>query len=158
MIILLSLGLTPPAGSIRLDGKGEPQLSVEGLPQMAAYERDTEALLRSILDRNGCRPVSIEPVDRSGMAHAGAYYSTAHQTGSCRMADTPAMGVVDSHGEVFGYPGLFVSDGAAIPTSLAVNTSLTILANAERIAAGMVARLGRKRVPSVGSPMIVPRS
>jgi cholesterol oxidase len=58
------------------------------------------------------------------------------------MADRPADGVVDASGEVFGYPGLYVSDGAAIPGSLAVNTSLTILANAERIAAGIVARYG----------------
>jgi choline dehydrogenase-like flavoprotein len=41
---------------------------------------------------------------------------------------------------VFGYPGLCVTDGAAIPSSLAVNTSLTILANAERSAAGIVER------------------
>lgn len=156
MIILLSLGLTPPAGRITLDGTGEPRLSVDGLPQMAAHEARIEGVLRSILDRNGCRPVSIEAVDRTGMAHTGAYYSTAHQTGSCRMADTPLMGVVDANGEVFGYPGLYVSDGAAIPTSLAVNTSLTILANAERIAAGMVARLGRNQAPSARNPMLVP--
>ena len=45
--------------------------------------------------------------------------------------------MVDGDGEVFGYPGLYVSDGAAIPSSLSVNTSLTILANAERIAVGV---------------------
>ena len=44
------------------------------------------------------------------------------------------------NGEVFDNPGLYVSDGSAIPTSLAVNTSLTILANAERIAAGILER------------------
>jgi len=56
------------------------------------------------------------------------------------MADSKEQGVVDASGEVFGYPGLYVSDGAAIPSSLAVNTSLTILANAERIAAGLIDR------------------
>jgi choline dehydrogenase-like flavoprotein len=56
------------------------------------------------------------------------------------MADTRSRGVVDSDGEVFGQRGLYVSDGAAIPSSLAVNTSLTILANAERIAAGIARR------------------
>jgi choline dehydrogenase-like flavoprotein len=59
------------------------------------------------------------------------------------MSDSPSTGVVDPQGEVHGHPGLFVSDGAAIPSSLAVNTSLTILANAERIAAGIVARYAR---------------
>ena len=38
------------------------------------------------------------------------------------------------------YPGLYITDGSAIPSSLAVNTSLTILANAERIAAAMLSR------------------
>ncbi len=54
------------------------------------------------------------------------------------MADAKDRGVVNARGEVFEYPGLYVTDGAAIPSSLAVNTSLTILANAERIAAGIV--------------------
>jgi cholesterol oxidase len=56
------------------------------------------------------------------------------------MADSKEHGVVDASGEVFDYPGLYVSDGSAIPSSLAVNTSLTILANAERIAVGLIAR------------------
>ncbi len=55
--------------------------------------------------------------------------------GSCRMADRKQDGVVNVLGEIFDYPGLYVTDGAAIPASLAVNSSLTILANAERIAA-----------------------
>jgi len=143
MIILLSLGLTPPSGRITLDRRGTPKLEVEGLPQMAEYEREIEGVLQSILDRNGCRPVSVETVDHGGMPHGSTYYSTAHQTGSCRMGDGPEMGAVGANGEMFGFPGLFVTDGASVPSSLAVNTSLTILANAERIAAGMVDRYRR---------------
>ncbi len=69
------------------------------------------------------------------------------------MANSKASGVVDVSGEVFDYPGLYVTDGAAIPTSLAVNTSLTILANAERIAATIRSRyhVGSKPLAAVGS-------
>ncbi|HSB53864.1 MAG TPA: GMC family oxidoreductase, partial [Gemmatimonadales bacterium] len=158
MIILLSLGLTPPAGRLTLDAEGEPHLEVDELGALAAYEKSVESLLRSILDRNGCRPVSVEAVDRAGMPHPGTYFSSAHQTGSCRMADSPGMGVVDVNGEVFGHPGLFVTDGAAIPSSLAVNTSLTVLANAERIAAGIVARYGRTPAVEPGAPPLVARA
>ena len=41
--------------------------------------------------------------------------------------------------------GLGGREGAAIPASRAVNTSLTILANAERIAAGILGRYNLSR-------------
>ena len=56
------------------------------------------------------------------------------------MADSKNLGVVDVAGEAFDLPGLYVTDGAAIPGSIAVSTSLTILANAERIAEGILRR------------------
>ena len=40
--------------------------------------------------------------------------------------------MIDSNHEVFGYPGLFVTDAAAIPANVGVNPSLTIAAMAER--------------------------
>jgi len=46
-----------------------------------------------------------------------------------------ASGVVDHRGEVFGYPNLFVADGAIIPEAIGLNPSRTIAALAERIAA-----------------------
>jgi enediyne biosynthesis protein E9 len=64
----------------------------------------------------------------------------AHPLGGCRMADTTDFGVVDHRCEVFGYPGLFCMDSSVIPTSLAVNPSLTISAVCERAAARLVRR------------------
>jgi enediyne biosynthesis protein E9 len=142
MVALVSFGLTLPGGSISLADDGTPRLELDRTPELQRYVRETRALLESILTRNECRLVRTEWIEGSGMPHAGLYLSTAHQTGSARMADRPADGVVDPAGEVFGYPGLYVSDGAAIPSSLAVNTSLTILANAERVAAGLLNRYG----------------
>ena len=139
LVALYSMGLTPPAARVILGPDGAPELVLDMSSALTKYYKRTTELLHSILLRNGCRLVDVEFVDRAGggaRAHVG--FSTAHQVGSCRMADSERHGVVNAAGEAFAYPGLYVSDGSAIPSSLAVNTSLTILANAERIAAGMV--------------------
>ena len=59
---------------------------------------------------------------------------TPHPLGGCNMGTSAADGVVDHRGEVFGYPNLFVADGAIVPEALGVNPSRTIAALAERIA------------------------
>jgi cholesterol oxidase len=63
---------------------------------------------------------------------------TAHPLGGCVMGDDPATSVVNHACEVWHYPGLYVTDGAAIPSALAVNPSLTIAAVAERAAFWMI--------------------
>jgi cholesterol oxidase len=59
---------------------------------------------------------------------------TPHPLGGCNMGVDAAGGVVDHRGEVFGYPNLFVADGAIIPEAIGLNPSRTIAALAERIA------------------------
>jgi cholesterol oxidase len=56
---------------------------------------------------------------------------TAHILGGARMAESPEQGVVDGACRVWGHPGLWVVDGAAIPVNLGENPSLTIAAVAE---------------------------
>jgi len=135
MVVLAAFGLTPPGARLDMAEGAEARVSLPMTEPLQRYHADTRRLLESILVRNGCRLVQTEFLDKDLAPEAGVHFSTAHQVGSCRMADTRSAGVVDGNGEVFGYPGLYVSDGAAIPSSLSVNTSLTILANAERIAA-----------------------
>jgi len=60
--------------------------------------------------------------------------TTAHILGGCAIAADVDSGVVDSSGEVFGHPGLYVMDGSLIGANLGVNPSLTITALAEHIA------------------------
>jgi cholesterol oxidase len=59
---------------------------------------------------------------------------TPHPLGGCKLGSSPADGVVNHLGEVFGHRNLYVADGAIIPTPLGVNPSRTIGALAERIA------------------------
>ncbi len=59
---------------------------------------------------------------------------TAHPLGGCPMGSTVDDGVVDSYGEVFGYPGLYVVDGSVMPGPVGPNPSLTIAAISDRSA------------------------
>ena len=70
------------------------------------------------------------------------YLITPHPLGGCNMAPSPARGVVDHKGEVFGYRNLFVIDGAMVPEALGVNPSRSIAALAER-ALGLIVSEGR---------------
>lgn len=67
---------------------------------------------------------------------------TPHPLGGCRMAASAAAGVVDHRGEVFGHPGLYVSDGSIVPRPIGLNPSKTIAALAERSAALMLGASG----------------
>jgi cholesterol oxidase len=59
---------------------------------------------------------------------------TVHPLGGCPMGRNAEEGVVDSFGEVFGYPGLYVADGSVMPGPVGANPSLTIAALADRFA------------------------
>jgi len=65
---------------------------------------------------------------------------TAHILGGCAIGSGPDEAVVDVDHQVFGYPGLFVTDAAAIPANVGVNPSLTISALAERFSARFPAK------------------
>ncbi|MBY5967544.1 GMC oxidoreductase [Halomonas denitrificans] len=67
------------------------------------------------------------------------YLVTPHPLGGCPMGENRWDGVVDHAGEVFGYPRLYVLDGAIVPRALGLNPSRTIAALAERAMARMLA-------------------
>ncbi|MBO2451027.1 GMC family oxidoreductase [Actinomadura barringtoniae] len=58
---------------------------------------------------------------------------TAHPLGGAPMGDHVDEGVCDAFGEVFGFPGLYIADGAAMPGPVGPNPSLTIAALADRM-------------------------
>jgi cholesterol oxidase len=59
---------------------------------------------------------------------------TAHPLGGCPMGFSADDGLVNSYGEVFGYPGLYVIDGSVMPGPVGPNPSLTIAAISDRAA------------------------
>ncbi|MDN4503992.1 GMC family oxidoreductase N-terminal domain-containing protein [Alteromonadaceae bacterium BrNp21-10] len=66
---------------------------------------------------------------------------TVHSLGGCRIADSADKGVTSADektfGQVFGYQGLYVADGALLPTAVGANPVATISALSERVAEGI---------------------
>lgn len=67
--------------------------------------------------------------------------SAYHPLGTARMGADPRTSVVDAEHQVHDTPGLYVVDGAAVPSSLGVNPQVTIMALATRAADKLAARL-----------------
>jgi choline dehydrogenase-like flavoprotein len=131
-LVLYVLGLsTSPAELRKNNGSYRPYLNIDY--KFRQYYKDTVELLHSIFRRNGAKVVNLDFIDGEGNEYHDIHITTAHMTGSCRMADDISKGVVDIKGEMFNSPGLYITDGSLIPSSLAVNPYLTILANSERV-------------------------
>ena len=81
---------------------------------------------------------------------------TTHQAGTLRFGDDPATSVLDRNCRAHGFDNLYVTHSSFFPSIGAVNPSLTIIANALRIADHIVARLGTTRF--VRPPLIHDRS
>jgi cholesterol oxidase len=144
MMVLAVLGMsTSKARLIQTGGQGF-KLKVEDIAQHKIFTDKAHNLLSRLIQKSGCREVPLDYLDQKGMPLPDHFISTTHQLGSCRMAEGPEEGVVDKEGEVFGYPGMFITDGSVIPTALIVNPSLTILANAERIVKGAISKYAVK--------------
>lgn len=56
-----------------------------------------------------------------------------HYAGTLPMRESPSCGETSQHGEVEGLDGIFVVDGACLPTLPEKSHTLTIMANADRI-------------------------
>jgi choline dehydrogenase-like flavoprotein len=56
----------------------------------------------------------------------------SHQCGTARLGDDPATSVTDPFGRSHDHPNLWICDASLLPTSAAVNPSLTIAALALR--------------------------
>jgi cholesterol oxidase len=125
MLPMLTMGQDSSGGRMRLEGDG---LALDWDPRGASrpYFQSAVALAEGFADRLGGR---LGPPLAARLAPG----LTAHPLGGCPMGADACSGVVDSSGEVFGYPGLFVADGSIMPGPVGPNPSFTIAAMAGRI-------------------------
>jgi choline dehydrogenase-like flavoprotein len=76
----------------------------------------------------------------------------SHGLGTVRMGEDPAAFPVSPDGRFRGTENVWITDGSVFPTSAAVNPSLSIAANAHRIATGIASEASSFERSVVGAP------
>ncbi|MCX2543896.1 alpha/beta fold hydrolase [Pseudomonas sp. COW5] len=121
-------------GRMVLDSKDQLRIDWPGVGEQENFKIGNERLYQSTKALGG---IWVEnPIWTKLLKHS---IVSVHPLGGCVMGEDAAQGVVNHKGQVFSgasgsdvYANLYVTDGAVIPTSLAVNPLLTISAVSER--------------------------
>lgn len=91
-------------------------------------ERRRIAAMRDRMDR------LLRPYRAMRIKQAENNQRLAHACGTCRFGTNPADSVLDAHNRAHGLDNLYVVDASFMPSSGGINPSLTIAANALRVA------------------------
>jgi len=138
LIPVNAMGVVPAEIKMEIDHDGNAKIHH---PRTKALEEHANILYR--LMKGVCQTVGgellITGIDGELFDMGGN-----HILGGARMSEQKSTGVVNPSGEVFDYPGLYVSDASSIPGSLGINPALTIGANAMRIGHELIRSVGGK--------------
>ena len=163
MMCVVAMGREAAVGQFRLGGFRQSSLRIERTDSKKFHEdsiyddiekslRDLEPHLRADDNKKGkFRNPFLSSIFRKFKVDS---ITVSHPLGGCRMAEDIEHGVVDEYGRVFDkrkkdnedqeqqvYEGLYIADGAVVPTALGVNPSLTISTLALRIADKIIEEL-----------------
>ncbi|APU15752.1 MULTISPECIES: FAD-dependent oxidoreductase [Actinoalloteichus] len=142
-------GAPPPTGNayrISQQMLGRGTISYRPTANTLRGWAQSDAEIKRIMEKDGLSTVMPWTNDV-----VGAY--TVHPLASCRLGDDPATSALDDRHELRGHPGIFVTDGSAVPGALTVNPALTIAALAERAVPGIVRAARERGVPvTYGAP------
>jgi cholesterol oxidase len=138
-LVLLGMGYDSGTGVVTLDERtGNARVDWKGVQAEPIFAR-IETAMRSISHAIGATYIRNPRSTWIG----GEGLTTVHPLGGCCMGRDSASGVVDHGARVFDpsqdaaavHEGLYVIDGAIVPTSVGVNPLLTISTLAERAVA-----------------------
>ncbi len=134
--VLLCMGLDKGTGTMKLDDQGYLVLDWPF--------RDNMKLYNAILAMGERFKKAIGGVLYVALPNwwwPARHNVTVHALGGCILADSAQQGVTSAApnelGQVFGYQGLYVADGAIVPSAIGANPTATILALAEMVAEGI---------------------
>jgi choline dehydrogenase-like flavoprotein len=126
---LSSEDLPRPENRIRYDGARVVLDLADG--DLEAHCR-LRAKLEQMMSKAGAHPVLVER--KLYLSHDIPIAGTAHQAGTARFGKDPATSVLDIDCRAHELDNLYVADASFFPSIAAVNPTLTIIANALRVA------------------------
>jgi choline dehydrogenase-like flavoprotein len=130
--------LPVPENRVELGTNGQVKLTYTPT-NLEAHDR-LKARFRSLLDTMRCRD---EVIGRHTYLGGRLGISgVAHQNGTTRFGTDPATSVLDVNCRLHDVDNAYVVDGGFFVSSAAVNPTLTIIANALRVADHLAQRLG----------------
>ncbi len=130
LISTLAIGLVDGQGEVTVNSKGMLEFDIPMTDHMRDYIEKVAAIGRRIANENGAKLMRT--------AYDTFEHGDAHPLATCRIGDDADKAPCDANGELRSHPGIFCTDGSAIPGGTGVNPAHTIAANAERIAAYIV--------------------
>jgi cholesterol oxidase len=134
--VLLCMGIDRSNGTMSLDSQGSVTID---WPQ-----EDSMPLYNAIVEH--CKQYSKVVAGKDFFVLPTWYRPfrknvSVHPLGGCVLTDGPDQGVTSADpatfGQVFGYRGLYVADGALLPSAVGANPTATISAPSERVAEGI---------------------
>jgi len=144
---LMSEDLPRPENRIRIDPDGRVILDLTE-NNMEAHHR-LRAKLEQLTGEARAHPHLLERTLYLGQDIPIA--GTAHQAGTARFGTDPAQSVLDLDCKAHELDNLYLADASFFPSIGAVNPTLTIIANALRVADKIAERLGTSLVTTGGA-------
>jgi choline dehydrogenase-like flavoprotein len=142
-LVIALIGEELPMESSRVDldpevkdrfGLPVPRITKHHHPNDLAMYDWYEKRLLELAEATGARSVAPGRVDGLTIGPDRAQKGNAHNHGTARMGNDPSKSVIDRHCRSHEVPNLWIVDGSFMPTSAGYNPTLTILANAYRVA------------------------
>ena len=116
--------------TMRLTSSGDVQIS-------GGYKSNTEPTFKTAINRLASALIRYNIYLIPGSINMVRTGEDSHYAGTVPMRSNPRIGEADSLGGVQGLPGVYVVDGSALTALPSKSHTLTIMANADRIATAM---------------------
>ncbi len=115
-------------------GLAVPRVTKRQHPNDLVMNRWYEKKIAEVVAAAGASKVYAGAGPAVAISEEAPQKGNAHIHGTCRMGDDPSSSVVDRWCRSHEAPNLWIVDGSVMPTNGGYNPTLTILANAYRVA------------------------